>query len=193
MDYLLPSSVRIATSGEVAAAAGRLEFPLALKGEGVAHKTEAGAVALNLRCVEEVKLAAQRMGSGGFLLEKMVSGGVAELLVGVIRDPAHGYVLTLAAGGALAEIIRDSASFLLPVTDREIREELSGLRIAPLLKGFRGSPAADIEAVIRAVSAVASYVSANAGRIEEVEINPLICTPSQAVAVDVMIGIGDVE
>ena len=189
----IPSSVRIASSGEVAAAAGRLEFPLVLKGEGVAHKTEAGAVALNLRCVEEVKLAAQRMGNGGFLLEEMVSGGVAELLVGVTCDPAHGYVLTLAAGGVLTEIIRDSASFLLPVADREIREGLSGLRIAPLLEGFRGSPAADIEAVIRAVSAVASYVSANAGRIEEVEINPLICTPNRAVAVDVMIGIGEVE
>jgi len=123
----------------------------------------------------------------------MVTDGVAELLVGVTRDPAHGLVLTLAAGGVLAELLRDSRSFLLPVTDPEIREGLSAMRVSALLEGYRGSPAADMDSVMRAVRAVAGYATANVARIEEVEVNPLICTPTRAVAADVLIRTGDEE
>ncbi len=188
-----PLSVRVATADAVALAARRLKFPMALKIEGIAHKTEAGAVALNLRSEEEVVSAVEQMGGSGFLLEEMVSDGVAELLVGVMRDPAHGFVLTLAAGGVLAELLRDSVSFLLPVTEPEIRQGLSILRVASLLNGYREESAANVEAVIRAVRAVTDYVTANAARIDEVELNPLICTPTRAVAVDVLIRIGDAE
>ncbi len=188
-----PRSVRAATPDEIVAAARGLEFPLVLKGEGIAHKTDVGAVVLDLRCDEELVSAAQQMGGTGFLLEEMVDDGVAELLIGVIRDPVHGFVLSLAAGGVLTELVRDTANLLLPVTDQDIREGLGILRIVPLLEGYRGSPAVDIEAVIRAVLAVASYVTANAGQIEGVEINPLICTPTRAVAADVLIRIGDAE
>ena len=119
----------------------------------------------------------------------MVTGAVAELLVGVVRDPAHGFVLTLAAGGTLTEILQDSASVLVPASRPALTEALGRLRIAPLFAGFRGKPAANMEAVLTAIDAIQSYVLANADRLAEVEVNPLLCTPTRAVAVDALIRI----
>ena len=164
-----------------------LTFPVVLKRLGLAHKSEAGAVALGLRTPEEVAKAAQTMGDGAFLVEEMVTGGVAELLIGVIRDPAHGFVLTLGAGGVQAEILRDSQALLVPASRAAIETALGRLKIAPLLAGFRGAAAAAVPAILDAVEAVQRYVLANADRVEEIEINPLICTSDRAVAADALI------
>ncbi|MCK5501464.1 MAG: acetate--CoA ligase family protein, partial [Tritonibacter mobilis] len=102
-------------------------------------------------------------------------------------DPAHGFVLTLAAGGTLTEIMQDSASVLLPASDAALNTALESLRIAPLLSGYRGVPPADRAAILRAIRAVEAYVVAEAEGLEEIEINPLLCTPSDAVAADALI------
>ncbi|WP_138932981.1 acetate--CoA ligase family protein [Roseovarius arcticus] len=172
-------------------AAREMPMPLVLKGEGFAHKTEAGAVALNLTSPDAVVQAAARMNAPAYLLEEMITGGVAELLIGVVRDPAHGFVLTLAAGGVMTEILRDSVSLILPVTACDVDEALDSLRIAPLLAGYRGQPGADRGAIARAVMAVQDYVIENAQTLQEVEINPLICTPTRAVAADALITTGE--
>ena len=117
----------------------------------------------------------------------MIAGSVAELLVGVVRDPAHGFVLTLAAGGTLTELLADATSLLVPATGAEIDAALSRLRIARLIDGWRGAPAASRPAIIAAVLAVQSYVVDNAARLDEVEINPLLCLPTRAVAADALI------
>ncbi|PWE32660.1 acyl-CoA synthetase [Maritimibacter sp. 55A14] len=170
-----------------ARAAVRLGGQVALKGAGPAHKTEAGAVALNLAGEKAVHRAAASMPVEEFLVEEMIGGAVAELLVGVVKDPAHGFVLTLAAGGTLTELMADSAALLVPASDAAILRALDGLRIARLLDGYRGAPAADRSAILAAIRAVQSYVVENADRVEEVEINPLICTPARAVAADALI------
>jgi succinyl-CoA synthetase beta subunit len=157
----------------------------------VAHKTEAGAVVLNLPNKAAVEAAAAGMQASSFLVEEMVTGMVAELLVGVVRDPAHGFVLTFGAGGTLTEILRDTVSMLVPSTRDDIRGALKKLKISPLLAGYRGAAAANLEAVLDAVMAVQSFVEAEAARLEEIEINPLICTPSEAVAADALITIGE--
>ena len=167
-----------------------LTAPLAVKGLGLAHKTEAGAVILGVDH-GGVADAAARTGAADVLIEEMVTDGVAELLIGVMRDAAHGFVLTLGAGGVLAEILRDTASLLLPVTAADIRAALDTLAIAPVLRGYRGKPAADIDAIIRAILAVQAYVLAHPGALSEVEINPLICTPTRAVAVDALIRLAE--
>ena len=131
------------------------------------------------------------MRAPAYLLEEMITGGVAELLIGVVRDPAHGFVLTLAAGGVLTEILRDSTSLIVPVTAQQIDVALDSLHIAPLLAGYRGQPGADRAAIMRAVMAVQNYVIENAAILQEVEINPLICTPTRAVAADALIRIGE--
>ncbi|MEM8758711.1 MAG: acetate--CoA ligase family protein [Pseudomonadota bacterium] len=184
-----PRSVRVAGAEAATEAAARVGFPVALKGEGIAHKTEAGAVALNLLDGESALRAARAMPAGAFLVEEMVGDAVAELLIGVTADPAHGYVLTLAAGGTLTELMRDGASLLLPAPRDEVRKALMGLRIAPLLHGYRGGPAADIDAILDAVAAVGAFVAQ--ARPLEVEINPLLCGPTRAVAADALIRLRD--
>ncbi len=183
----VPRALRAAGADAAADAAAAIGFPVALKGEGFAHKTEAGAVALGLRDAAAVGAAAAAMPAAAFLVEEMVTGGVAELLVGVVKDPAHGFVLTLRAGGVLAELWEDSASLLVPAAAAEIEAALGRLRVARLLGGYRGRPAADRGAVVAAVLAVQRYVVENAARVEEVEVNPLICTPARAVAADALI------
>ncbi len=166
-------------------------YPLVLKGQGIAHKTEAGgAVALGgLTSAQEVAEAAAKMPTASFLVEEMITGGgVAELLIGVTRDPAHGFVLTLAAGGTLTELLQDSASLLVPSSRADVRQALTRLKVHKLLTGFRGAPAANNDAILDAVDAIQTYVLANADRLEEVEVNPLICTPpTRAVAADALI------
>ncbi len=161
--------------------------PFVLKSTGIAHKTEAGAVMLNLEDADDIRDAANRMPDGDLLLERMVTDGVAELLIGVLRDPAHGFVLTLGAGGVLTEIMQDTAHLLVPASRNRVRQALQSLRIAPLLSGYRGKPAAKLEAVLDAIMAIQDYVLANTAHLQEVEINPLICTPSQAVVADALI------
>ena len=117
----------------------------------------------------------------------MVTDSVLELLIGVVRDPAHGFVLTIGAGGTLAELWEDSTSLLIPASEADVNRALDGLRLAPVLNGYRGKPAADRAAILAAIDAVQSYVVDNADKVEEVEINPLICTPTDAIAADALI------
>ncbi|MDJ0628283.1 MAG: acetate--CoA ligase family protein [Rhodobacter sp.] len=187
----VPQACRCMDRGALALAAQDLAPPVVLKIDGVAHKTDVGGVALNLASPAAVAEAASAMPDGPWLIEEMVTGGVAELLIGVLLDPAHGYVLTIGAGGTLTELLADARSLLLPAAEADIRAALAGLRIAPLLQGFRGAPAADIDAIVRTVLAVQRYVAANRSLVEEVEINPLICTDRAAVAADVLIRIGE--
>ncbi|MFT3688456.1 acetate--CoA ligase family protein [Paenirhodobacter sp.] len=176
-----------------AAVAAEIGFPVVLKGEGIAHKTEAGAVALNLRDAGAVARAAATMPAQSFLVEEMVTGGIAELLIGVMKDPAHGFVLTLGLGGVLTELLRDTVSLIVPASEADLRAALGQLRIAPLLNGYRGKPGVALDAVIAAIMAVQAFVTAHAAAVEEVEINPLIATPERAVAADALIRMGGTE
>nr|WP_226892729.1 acetate--CoA ligase family protein [Phycobacter azelaicus] len=182
----IPISHRARTPGAARACAADIGYPVVLKGEGLAHKSEAGAVVLSLQSGGEVSDAANHMDARSFLVEEMITGTVAELLIGVVKDPAHGFVLTLAAGGTLTEILQDSASLLLPASDAMIEEALSSLRINTVLNGYRGKPAADRAAILRAIRAVEAYVLDHAEGLEEIEINPLICTPLDAIAADAL-------
>jgi acetyl-CoA synthetase len=156
-----------------------------LKATGVAHKSDAGGVLLGIG-LGDLPAAAEQIAGDGYLVEEMVQGAVAEVLVGVTRDAAHGFVLTLGAGGVLTELWQDTVSLLLPSDDAAIRTALSRLRIFPLLTGYRGKPAANMDAVVDAVLAVQACVIAHADRIVEIEVNPLMCTSTNAIAADAL-------
>lgn len=189
---VVPDARIAGTPQEASHAAAQLGFPVALKGQGIAHKTEEGAVRLGLEAPGAVLDAAAEMaGVKGFLVERMIDDGVAELIVGVVRDPVFGMSLTLGAGGVLAELLEDTVTVLVPVSADDVREALGGLRVFRLLAGYRGKPSADLDAVVRAVMAVQRFVEAEADRLEELDINPLICTPSDAVAADALIRFRD--
>ena len=183
----VPRAQRAKTRAEVTAAAEAVGFPQVLKGEGIAHKTEAGAVVLNLTDAGATQAAADNLDASAYLIEEMITGTVAELLIGVLNDPAHGFVLTLGAGGTQTELLQDTVSLLVPASDAEITEALNSLRMAPLLRGYRGAPAADMPALLKAIRAVQDYVLATRDRLQEIEINPLICTPTDAIAADALL------
>ncbi|RVJ17318.1 acetate--CoA ligase family protein [Sinorhizobium medicae] len=187
----VPRGRSVATPEEAATAAAALGFPVVLKGLGVAHKTEAGAVKLNLASHDEVIAAARSMTAvaSGYLVEKMVAKPVAELIVGAMRDPVAGPVLTIGAGGILVELLEDSAILTLPATQEAIRDAIAGLKISKVLNGYRGNPKGDMAALVATVAAAASYVVANASKLEELDINPVMVLPEGqgALAADALI------
>ena len=177
---------------EAMAAAEKLGFPVTLKvsSAAIAHKTEAGGVALNLKTREEVKVAAERMAqlAQEVIVERMVTGAVAELIIGLKSDPQFGLALVLGAGGILTELLKDSATLILPTSRSEIERALQSLKVWKLIEGFRGK-SGDRDGVITAVEAIAAFAEAERGLIEELDVNPLLVLPAGqgAVAVDALI------
>jgi succinyl-CoA synthetase beta subunit len=191
---------QVVPPAQAAKAAAELGFPLVLKvAEPVlAHKTEAGAVAVNLKSAADVEAALQRMGASlaqykpgaviaKVLVEKMVSDVVAELIIGVKRDPQFGLALVIGAGGILVEMVQDSAMLLLPTDRAAIERAIDSLKISKLLKGYRGRPAGDLRAVANAVAAVAAFAEAHRGNLLELDVNPLMVLKNGAVAVDALV------
>ncbi|MHA6684856.1 acetate--CoA ligase family protein [Mesorhizobium sp. A556] len=172
----VPNGLEASSTDEAVAAAHELGFPVALKALGVAHKSELGAVVLNLRDEGAVREAAHRLiGLGsGLYVERMVQGGVAELIVGFTRDPVFGPTMTLGSGGVLVELLKDSATVLLPATRADIDAALRGLKLFPLLDGYRGREKADLAAAIDAIAGITAFVGKHADALEELDINPLI-------------------
>ncbi|MDE3029346.1 MAG: acetate--CoA ligase family protein, partial [Paracoccaceae bacterium] len=183
----IPKGVTAPSLADLVPLSQGLTPPLALKGLGFAHKTEAGAVRLGL-----TTLAGQgeMAGAAGYLAEEMVTGAVAELLVGLRHDPVYGATLTLGMGGVTAELLADTVTLVLPVTADEVGAALRRLRLWPLLDGYRGRKRADVGAAVAAVMALQAMLLADAS-LDEVEINPLILRESGAVAVDAVIWEGE--
>ena len=167
------------------------DFPVVLKAMGLAHKSEEGGVIVGLDSYEALQEAMRQMGRDRYLIEEMISAPVAELLVGVVADPVHGYLMTLAAGGVLTELLQDSVSLSLPLTIDDLEQALMGLKIAPLFDGYRGKPAIKREALYKAVMAIQACVIAHSKAITEIEVNPLILTAERAVGVDALIREGE--
>ncbi|MEM8730949.1 MAG: acetate--CoA ligase family protein [Pseudomonadota bacterium] len=177
---------------------GGLTGPFAVKGLGLAHKSDSGAVRLNVAAAE-VGTTARDIGTDRVLVEQMVRGGTVELLIGVVRDPAHGFVLTLGAGGVLTEVLRDTVSLLVPSPPDMVRAALRDLRCWPMIEGYRGTPGVAMEALLHTVEQVQVLVAQETHRLQELEINPLICVPdgpdgpdgrARAVAADALIRFG---
>lgn len=166
-------------------------FPLVLKavGSDLAHKTELGGVALGLASRAELLAAAQRMAdlSSTYLVEEMVGDAVAELIVGVGRDPQFGLFLTLGAGGIFVELLRQVEQLLLPASRTEIEAALARLSLFSILTGYRGRPGCDLPALIEAIEAIAGFAMAHESALEELDVNPLLALPRGAVAVDALI------
>lgn len=195
---------RLVSGAEAPAAAARIGFPVALKAVSarLAHKTEAGAIALDLRTEGEVEAAVARVsaklatiepGPGRFLVERMAGGAVAEMIVGVKRDESFGLALVVGSGGVLVELVHDSATLLLPTDRPAVVEALGSLKVATLLSGYRTGRKGDFDAAIDAVMAVADFAAAHRDRLIELDVNPLLVLPAGegVVAVDALVRMAD--
>jgi acyl-CoA synthetase (NDP forming) len=184
-----PRSISTTTKDEAMSLVSTDDYPLVLKGLGIAHKSEAGAVILSIQDSAQLAAAFDKMPAqaSGFLLESMIAQGGAELIIGVSRDQLGLFVLTIGAGGILTELLTDTASLLLPARRSEIQEAIESLKINRILQGFRGQPTLDLQAVLDAIEAVMKYVNANQQHLQELDINPLIVQSDRAIAVDALI------
>jgi acetyl-CoA synthetase len=156
--------------------AGELGYPVAVKALGFAHKTEVGGIRLGLGSAEAVSAAVMAMSDlcESYLIEKMVDGVVAELIVGVASDEQFGPYLLVGGGGILVELMKDSVSLLMPTTRERVLHALGQLKCAPLFNGFRGAPPADLNGAADVILAVASMVENDPSSIVELDINPLM-------------------
>jgi len=175
------------TRDSVVAESQRIGFPITLKGLGLAHKSEAGAVAVGLRDADQLTAALNAMPSeiAEFLVEQTVTGIVAEVLVSIRRSAPLGWLITVGAGGLLTELWRDTQCVLAPATADDLRSALQRLRIAPILNGYRGKPAANIDSLVSAILTLQQHVVGSA--LAEVELNPVLVTTTSSVAVDALI------
>ena len=190
-----PAADVVATAEAAGRAAGALGFPVALKAisASLVHKTDQGGVRLNLNSEAEVASAAEDMrrrlqppdgdpAALDFMVQRMATAGT-ELILGGKQDPTFGPVVMLGMGGVYAEVFKDVAFRLAPLTRLEAEDMLEELRGAALLRGVRGQAPADREGLLRAVLNFSRMVAEHP-QLEEVEINPLIVSASGVCAVD---------
>jgi succinyl-CoA synthetase beta subunit len=158
------------------------------------HKSEIGAVVLNLRDPDAVRIAYRQVTEAaagmpdleGVLVTTMRHGGI-EMIVGVVQDPLWGPVLAVGLGGIWVEVMRDVARRLLPVDRAEIRRMLDELQASALLHGVRGQEPADLEVLADVIFRIASSALALGDRLDALEVNPLWVSGSQVEALDVLV------
>jgi acetyltransferase len=185
----------VESAADAAAAAERIGFPIALKivSPDITHKTEVGGVALRLpdaRAVREAaaamlgRIATERPGAviRGLLVEAMAAPG-KELLLGGVRDDQFGPLVMVGLGGIYVEVFADTAARLAPVSPAEALTMLDELKAAPLLRGTRGEPPVDRDALAAVVGRF-SQLLVDLPEIREIEINPLTVGPDAVMAVD---------
>ncbi len=192
-DYGLPVLPhRIVDSADAAAAAAKeLGFPVVLKTAmpGFLHKSDVGGVKLGLADEQAVRAAwaelSQRLGPRALVMS--MAGKGVELAFGAVHDPQFGPLVMAGAGGILIELIADRRFALPPFDAPAARRLIDGLGVRPLLDGKRGLPAADVGAVAEALARFSVMVADLAGLVQEIDVNPLICSPQGCVALDALV------
>ena len=171
--------------------AEKLNYPVTVKvsSESLVHKSDSGAIRVNIKDAEMLKLAVSELLQIGpsLLVEEMVEGAIAELIIGADYDPLFGKYLIIGSGGLLVELLSESIPLLLPVERNNVLEALSELKLFSILEGYRGHSTADIDAVIDTVMSTVDFVNSN--EVIELDINPLLVLPQGkgAIAVDALI------
>jgi acyl-CoA synthetase (NDP forming) len=171
-------------------AAEDIGYPVVLKTDepAILHKSDVGGVLLGIRnpvaLADAYRQMASRLGSRVLVCQTIPAG--TELALGIVRDRELGPLVVVGAGGVLVELLADRAVALPPVSVAQAGELLAGLRVARLLAGVRGTPPADLDAAIRAICGLSELAIELGGQLDALDINPLICGPGGAVAVDAL-------
>ena len=182
-----------ADSGAAARAAAELGCPVVIKADvpGLLHKSDAGAVRLDLRSPDDVRRAFEDLAGKfagrltGVLVQPMVTGGV-EVIMGVVQEPVFGPLVVFGLGGVATEVLGDHSARLAPLTDADAAGMIRSIRAAPLLLGHRGTPAADLAALSDVLLRV-SRLADDLPEVAELDLNPVIARPDGAFAVDARI------
>ncbi len=190
---IAPSSL-CKDKNEAVSVARQIGFPVVVKavGEQLAHKTELGAVKLNLNSESEVEQAVDELAqhSDKFLVEKMILDTEVELIIGVNRDSVVGLYLVIGAGGIYTELLKDTVIVLFPFEREDIRQAINKLKIARIFNGYRNRPMIDTRLLIEAIMDIQRLVIDQQDSLIEMDVNPMmICKDGSVVAADALIRI----
>lgn len=186
-------STLVRDTAAATAAAIETGFPVVLKAAAgeLVHKTETGGVRLNLRTPLEVAEAFTTMARdlgpdmGGAIVQPMVAAGV-ETAIGVVADPTFGPLIMVGLGGIASDLLADRTFHMLPMSIEDAQRQIRSLRGAPLLFGYRNTPTCDVHAFEEMVLRVAQLAT-NVPELVELDLNPVVASPSGAIAVDVKV------
>ncbi len=187
----IPNGEIVTSTEQALEVAEKINYPVVVKvsDEELTHKSDIGGVKLNINNSEMLTLAANELLKTGpnLLVESMVEGVIAELIIGIDFDPLFGNFLVIGSGGIFVELMNDSALLLFPIDRNDVYSAISELKVYPLLNGYRGRPSGDIEAIIDAVMAVVDFVKDK--EVVELDINPLLVLPKGkgVIAADVLV------
>ena len=189
----LVAATEVRTEDDAAAAATAVGYPVVVKADvpGLVHKTDAGAVLLDLRTEDDVRAGYRQLAGQfggrltGVLVEPMITGGT-EVIIGVRDDQMFGPLVVFGLGGVATEVLADHAARLAPLTETDANTLINSIRSAPLLHGHRGAPAADIPALCEVLMRV-SRLADDLPEVTELDLNPVIARQLGAVAVDARI------
>jgi acyl-CoA synthetase (NDP forming) len=200
MDYGIPvtRSELAENEEEALKLAEKIGFPVVLKivSPDIIHKSDVGGVIVNLKNAKEVGNAYKQILSNvkkhdanakitGMLVQEMAPAST-EVIVGSIKDPQFGPALMFGLGGVFVEVLKDVTFRIAPVTEEEAREMIEEVKAYPLLKGYRGSPPADINAIVQIILATSKLVMEHE-EIKELDLNPIMVYEKGAKAVDARI------
>ena len=172
--------------------AGSIGYPVVLKGcsDKAAHKTEMGLVKLKLGSAAEVARAYDEITAKGIELDGVLVGemvrGDREFVLGLMRDPQFGPCVMFGVGGIFTEAIKDVTFRVAPITEQDAEEMIDEIRLTKLLQAFRGNPAVDRKALVRALVGLGD-LGWRCDDIAEIDINPVIIAGDQPVAVDALV------
>ena len=192
----IAESALCSSKQEAVEIANQIGYPVVAKavGDNLAHKTELGAVKLNLKDELGVEAAMEDLvkHSNQFLVEKMITDSEVELIVGINRDPVVGLYLIIGAGGIYTELLSDTKTILFPFEKSQIEQAISSLKIATLFNGYRNHPLIPIDSLIETIMNIQQFAIAHQHLLQEMDINPLmVCSDGKVFAADALIRMND--
>ncbi len=161
-------------------------FPVVVKAEGLAHKTESGGVILNINNHAEFTKAFNHCKklSAHILVEQMMMRPICELLMGIVHDNSYGLMLMIGEGGILTEIRQDSSLLFLPASREDCMNSLKELKIFPILQGYRKQKLANLDKICDMMMNLAQFAMDYQGKICSLDLNPVLIYENDCVAVD---------
>lgn len=174
--------------------ANDIGYPVVMKlmADDIVHKSDAGAVKLNVKDKEDVektfdelmKIPSQM--EKKITVQKMADEPITEIIIGMTTDPQFGPALMFGIGGILVELLEDVSFRIAPITDFDANEMIREIKGFPLLDGFRGKPKADLDALVNTLMKISDLVSNNP-EIDQMDLNPVFIYSSGVICVDARI------
>jgi len=191
---LVPGQKLTTSKEETLSAAENIGFPIVLKlmAEDIVHKSDTGAVKLNLKSKQEVENAYEELmkipsqKEKKISVQKMADEPITELIIGMTTDPQFGPALMFGIGGILVELLEDVSFRIAPITEYDAKEMIREIKGFPILDGYRGKPKADLDAIVNTLLTISELVVKHE-EINEMDLNPVFIYEKGLICVDARI------